>query len=97
MVDAKFPEYVDEFVDETKRYLDFFGAKLELVTETSENQSRVYRLSDKDEPVQLIVHRTERSLGHPVGEFRSRVHADVRPELTEFFSHGHLDWDDRQR
>ena len=84
MVDAAFPEYVEAFIEETKRYLELLDSKPELVKETAENQSRVYQIPRDDGPVDLIVHRTERSLDRSIGEFRCRVHAKIRPELTEF-------------
>jgi hypothetical protein len=85
MGEVAFPEYVEAFIEETKRYLASFDVKLQLLEEISENQSRVYKISRDDGPVDLIVHRTERSLEHPIGEFRCRVHAALRPELAEFF------------
>jgi hypothetical protein len=85
MGEVAFPDYVEAFIEETKRYLGSFDVTLQLLKEISENQSRVYRLSRDDGPVDLIVHRTHRSLEHPIGEFRCRVLAELRPELAEFF------------
>jgi hypothetical protein len=84
MADVVFPTYVEAFIEETRRYLESFDAQLELVTENSANQTRLYQIPNNDEPVKLIVHRTERSMEHPVGEFRCRVHADLKPELAAF-------------
>ena len=84
MGDVAFPEYVEAFIGETKRYLEGFEAKLILLNEISESQSRVYQISRDDGPIELIIHRTERSLQHPIGEFRCRMHAKIQPELVEF-------------
>src|SRR5262245_53074828 len=85
MGEVIFPEYVETFIEETKHYLGSFDAKLQLLEEISKNQSRVYEISRNDGPVELIIHRTERSVERPIGEFRCRVHAELRPELVEFF------------
>jgi hypothetical protein len=83
MADVVFPKYVETFIAATSRYLGTFDVKLEMVTQNPKSQARCYRLSHGYDPVELLVHRTSRSFEQPVGEYRARMNAVVRPELAD--------------
>jgi len=76
-----FPEYVEAFIKATNHYLGTFEVKLEEVSQNSKS-GRIYRISGKGDPIELLVHRTSRSSEQPVGEYRARVNAVIRPELA---------------
>lgn len=78
-----FPEYVETFIEATNRYLGTFDAKLEEVSQHPKSQGRSYRISGKGDPIELLVHRASRSLEQPVGEYRARMNAVVRPGLAD--------------
>ena len=84
MGNVVFPEYVETFIEATNRYLGFFDANLEEVTENPKIDARGFRIAAGDIPVELIVHRTSRSFEQPVGEYRARVVAAIEPEFAEF-------------
>jgi hypothetical protein len=84
MGNVAFPEYVDTFIEATNRYLGFFDAKLGELTDNPKIDARSYQISTGDGPVEFIVHRTSRSFEQPVGEYRARVVAALKPEFAEF-------------
>jgi hypothetical protein len=77
-----FPEYVETFIEATNRYLGTFDVKLEEVSQNPKSEGRLYRISGKGDPIELLVHRTSRSSKRPIGEYRARVNAIIRPELA---------------
>jgi hypothetical protein len=84
MSEVFFPDHVEAFIEATNRFLGFFDAKLSAPEDEPKAQARWYQIETGDIPVQLIVHRTERSFESPVGEYRARMIAPLRPDLAEF-------------
>jgi hypothetical protein len=82
MDDVRFPQYVESFIETTDKYLKFFNAKLERADEKPE--ARLYKIATGVDPVDLIVHRTERSFERSVGEYRARVSARLTAETVQF-------------
>jgi len=53
MGNVVFPEYVETFIEATNRYLGFFDAKLEEVTENPKIDARGFRIAAGDIPVRV--------------------------------------------
>ena len=83
MGNVVFPEHVERFIETTNRYLGTFPVKLEEVSQNPKNEARLYRITGKGDPIDLLVHRTSRSSEQPVGEYRVRVNAVIRPEIAD--------------
>lgn len=80
---ATFPKSVEDFIETTGRFLSQFKLTLQL-KDHLQNESRKYVVEAQDGPVEVIVHRTQRSLDQPIGEYRVRVWAKADPEFCKF-------------
>jgi hypothetical protein len=92
-----FPDYVERFIGLVGRGLAFFNCALEPCEDpkaTARNYTPSDRLSDEDarlfsitgvaHPTFLLVHRTARSKGRPVGEYRARARTVLPAQVQEF-------------
>jgi hypothetical protein len=79
MGEVAFPEYVEAFIEETKRYLESFDAKLYLLKEISENRSRVYQISRNWTVVDFKI---DREIEQDKNQYRAQVAAYVEAVRT---------------
>jgi hypothetical protein len=77
---APLPKHVEDFIATTGRFLSQFKLNLEFKDELKP-EGRRYVVEAQDGPVEIIVHRTQRSLDRPVGEYRVRVWANTDSEF----------------
>ncbi len=83
MAHVTFPEHVETFIEATIRHLDSYDIELEEIAQSQQSEARRYRISAHgDEPVEVFVHRTSGSSKQPVGEYRARMYAVIRPEFA---------------
>jgi hypothetical protein len=83
MTKFSYPTYVDGFIKMTEECLEHFDMKLELKEESEKGEIRSYELIGSSMKTIFIVHRTERSRDHDVGEYRARTVTETPAELDE--------------
>ena len=84
MPKVAFAPFAEEFIESVRTFLSKFGLSLELGQEIAANQSRIYNVEMPNGLVEVIFHRTARSMTESAPEYRARVIAKTPPEFTDF-------------
>jgi len=84
MPEVAFAPFAEDFIESVGSFLSQFELSLKLREEIAANQSRIYEVEAPDGPVNILFHRTARSINEPNPEYRARVIAETTPEFAEF-------------
>jgi hypothetical protein len=74
------------FIETIGRGLAFFNCALEPCDNPKlyDEEAREFSITGVAHPTFLVVHRTARSKGRPVGEYRARARTDLPAQVQEF-------------
>ncbi len=81
MAQVSFPKYVDGFIQMAEECLEHLGMTISLKDENVDVQLRSYELAGSQLKTTFIVHRTQRSFEHEIGEYRARVLTEIPNDL----------------
>ena len=84
MSSAAFPEHVEEFVNDVRRFLAEFDLELpaSFDEQNTSQPARTYELANQNWKTTLVVHQTSRSIGSAPGEFRARASIELPDSLA---------------